>query len=60
MKETQKEESERLKAAQSAWNEYYQTYGTWEQKRLALTKEYQQKIKEVQMIRINQAMKRTP
>ena len=40
MKETQKEESERLKAAQSAWNEYYQTYGTWEQKRLALTKEY--------------------
>lgn len=48
MKETQKEESERLKAAQSAWNEYYQTYGTWEQKRLALTKEYQQKIKEVQ------------
>lgn len=47
-KETQKEESERLKAAQSAWNEYYQTYGTWEQKRLALTKEYQQKIKEVQ------------
>lgn len=47
-KETQKEESERLKAAQSAWNEYYQTYGTWEQKRLALAKEYQQKIKEVQ------------
>lgn len=47
-KETQKEESERLKTSQSAWNEYYQTYGTWEQKRLALAKEYQQKIKEVQ------------
>lgn len=46
--DVKKEESERLKAAQSAWNEYYQTYGTWEQKRLALAKEYQQKIKEVQ------------
>ena len=47
-KETQKEEEERLRAAQDAWNEYYKSYGTFEEKRLALAKEYQQKIKEVQ------------
>lgn len=46
--ETQKEEEERLKAAQYAWNEYYKAYGTFEEKRLALAKEYQKKIKEVQ------------
>lgn len=46
--ETQKEEAERLKAAQQAWNVFYKEYGTFQEKRLAIAKEYKQKISEVQ------------